>query len=49
MQEDDPDMEGGANDLCLTECRKNYTIYGACEERFAERVRKPLPDEEKSV
>ena len=45
VQEDDPDYAGGANDLSLNECRKNYEIYGACEERFKERVRKPLPEE----
>ena len=45
VQEDDPDLEGGANDLSLRECRENYRKFGACEERFKERVRKPYPDE----
>ncbi|MBR6469046.1 MAG: glycosyltransferase, partial [Lachnospiraceae bacterium] len=29
----------------LNESRKNYELYGACEERFVSRVRKPLPEE----
>ena len=45
VQEDDPDYPGGANDLSLNECRRNYELYGACEQRFSERVRKPLPEE----
>lgn len=45
IQEDDPLFEGGANDLCLEQCRKNYRIYGACEERFRDSVRTPLPEE----
>lgn len=45
VQEDDPDFAGGANDLSLVECRENYKKYGACEERFREHVRKPLPEE----
>ncbi len=45
VQEDDPDLEGGANDLSLRECRENYRKFGACEERFKDRVRKPFPEE----
>ena len=45
VQEDDPEYEGGANDLSLAECRRNYERFGACEERFCGRVRKPLPEE----
>ena len=45
VQEEDPDYEGGANELSLNECRENYRLYGACEQRFAGRVRKPLPEE----
>ncbi len=45
VQEDDPCYAGGANDLSLLECRKNFEIYGACEERFKDRVRKPKPEE----
>ena len=45
IQEDDPDFEGGANDLSLNESRRNYELFGACEQRFCEGVRKPLPEE----
>ena len=45
VQEDDPDLAGGANDLCLNECRENFGLYGACEKRYTGCVRKPLPEE----
>ena len=45
LQEDDPDMEGGANEPSLNECRGNYRRYQACEERFILQVRKPFPEE----
>ena len=45
VQEEDPDYEGGANELSLNECRENYRLYGACEQRFTGRVREPLPEE----
>ncbi|MBR4718788.1 MAG: hydrolase [Lachnospiraceae bacterium] len=45
VQEDDPDLAGGANDLSLTECRNNFEKFGACEERFVSKVRKPMPEE----
>ena len=35
VQQADPEYKGGANNVCLNEARKNYQIYGACEERFA--------------
>ena len=44
-QESDPLMEGGANELSLRECRRNFQTCGACEERFLKNVRKPLPEE----
>lgn len=40
-----PDCAGGANSVCLVEAKKNYLLYGACEERFRDRVRDPLPEE----
>lgn len=40
-QERDPEYKGGANAVSLNEARKNYAEFGACEERFAEKVRKP--------
>ncbi len=44
-QKKDPNMEGGANKLSLSKSRENYKLYGACEERFRDRVRQPLPEE----
>lgn len=40
-QERDPEYRGGANAVSLNEARKNYAEFGACEKRFAEKVRKP--------
>lgn len=40
-QERAPEYKGGANAVSLNEARKNYAEFGACEERFAEKVRKP--------
>lgn len=40
-QESDPDYAEGANAVSLNEARKNYAEFGACEKRFAEKVRKP--------
>lgn len=40
-QERDPEYKGGANAVSLNEARKNYAEFGACEKRFAEKVRKP--------
>ncbi len=40
-QESEPEYKGGANSVSLNEARKNYAEFGACEERFAEKVRKP--------
>ena len=45
VQEEDPDLAGGANDLSLREGRENYKKYGACEERFTKHVRVPLAEE----
>jgi hypothetical protein len=47
--EDDHDADvvrGGPNGrLSLTEARANYVRFGACEERFLEKVRPPRPEE----
>lgn len=44
-QESEPEMGGGANELSLLECRKNFREFGACEERYVKNVRGPLPEE----
>ena len=49
LQERDPVMSGGANSVSLNEARKNYEEFGACEERFAEKVRKPSAAEKAAV
>ena len=41
VQFDDLDYEGGANTRSLRQAQKNYTIFGACEERCIEFVRTP--------
>ena len=46
VQSRDPGFSGGANDLSLVESRENYKKFGACEERFLDKVRKPLSEEE---
>ena len=40
-----PDCAGGANSVCLIEAQKNYRKYGACEEKWASKVRPPREDE----
>ncbi|MCR5300854.1 MAG: hydrolase [Lachnospiraceae bacterium] len=45
VQEDDPDLCGGANEPSLNECRENYRKFNACEERFRDRVREPYLEE----
>ena len=41
----DPAYSGGANSLSLIECQKNYSLLGACEDRFLKSVRAPDKDE----
>lgn len=39
-------IRGGPNgSLSLTQARKNYLDFGACDEMFIQNVRKPLPEE----
>lgn len=45
VQEKDISYSGGANGVCLSDARKNYKKYGACEERSIASVRKPKPEE----
>lgn len=46
IQLEDPDLEGGANQVSLRRARRNYREFGACEERAILFVRYPLPGEE---
>ncbi len=41
VQLDDPEYVGGANNISLNQARKNYRMFGACEENMVEHVRKP--------
>ena len=45
VQFDDPDYEGGANELSLNECKANFRQFGAVDQRFLRLVRKPLDSE----
>ena len=40
FQFDDPDYEGGANEVSLRQAQKNFIKFGACEEDCLEFVRK---------
>ena len=45
VQNGDPDFSGGANDLSLRDAAINYSLFGASEYRFLEKVRKPFEQE----
>ena len=38
IQNDKPDFAGGANVVCLNEAKRNYSSFGAVEERFKNRM-----------
>ena len=45
VQFEDPNYEGGANEMSLDQARENFRIWGAVSKEFMGRVRKPLPQE----
>lgn len=45
IQEENGDFRGGANRTSLKEARENFKRYGACEEQFCSKVRKPTEKE----
>ncbi|WP_460012343.1 CPCC family cysteine-rich protein [Lysinibacillus sp. CTST325] len=47
VQNENPDFEGGANEVSLRQAQKNFKIYGASEERFKDRVVEPSLEYEK--
>ncbi len=47
IQFSDPDCIGGANIPSLRQAQKNFIVFGACEERCIEFVRKPNEKDEK--
>ncbi len=46
VQGEDPDAEGGANVVSLTQARTNFRTFGAAELQWVDKVRAPLPDEQ---
>lgn len=45
IQLEDETYEGGANKVSLKQARRNFLIFGACEERLIKYVRPPREDE----
>jgi hypothetical protein len=45
VQFNDPQFEGGANEMSLSTARTNYLEFGAVDKKFMAIVRRPLPDE----
>ena len=45
VQLNDPDYEGGANEMSLNQARRNFKDFGAIDLRFREQVRAPLKEE----
>lgn len=45
VQFDNPDVAGGANSISLNQARKNFKVFGACDEHAKSFSRLPLPEE----
>ncbi|KEQ12214.1 CPCC family cysteine-rich protein [Endozoicomonas numazuensis] len=45
IQNENPDYEGGANDISLNQAKENYKKYGASDKRFLTYVRPPSEEE----
>jgi len=45
VQYQEPDLDGGANELSLNQSRMNFKKFRASEKRFITRVRPPKDDE----
>ncbi|MBK9386338.1 MAG: hydrolase [Planctomycetes bacterium] len=43
---ENPEIAGGANAVSLREAQASYRRIGACEARFLDHVRAPLPEEQ---
>lgn len=41
----DPDSAVGPNAVSLSDARRNFAAYGACEQCFVDSVRRPRPEE----
>ncbi len=49
VQLEDPSFAGGANSVSLIQAKENFITFGASEEKYRNKVRKPLPDELKGL
>jgi hypothetical protein len=47
VQFDDPDYEGGANEVSLRQAQKNFAEFGACERGALSQVRNPNEKDER--
>ena len=47
VQYDDPDYEGGANELSLRQAQENFLSFGAKNKSHIEHVRKPEKSDER--
>ena len=45
VQYDDPDYDGGANEISLNKARENYKRIGAISEKYLSKTRKPFKEE----
>lgn len=45
MQATDPNFEGGANKVTLTEAKRNFKAFGAICKDALQHVRPPFPEE----
>lgn len=45
IQNEDPEFDGGANDICLSEARKNFEEFGAVKAEYVKLVREPYESE----
>lgn len=45
VQYDDPDYEGGANNVSLNKARKNFVKISAISQEYVTQVRQPLKEE----
>lgn len=48
-QFDDPDYEGGANEVSLRQARKNFVEFGACDRKVLLHVRSPGEHDERDA
>ena len=49
IQFKEPDYEGGANEVSLRQAQENFIVFGACEKRCIELVRKPTSEDVKDA